>query len=137
MSRSQGVVCACLLALVLSGSCGTGVEGDGKRVEEGRQLTGFVEIDNRSAFDVQVEPGETTSVSVSVDENLLPILNTRVVDGTLIVESHENVEHALLGPHVIVTMPRLRAARLSGSGRLDVLSFDVGEALDLVLSGSG
>jgi hypothetical protein len=137
MSRSLRVVCPWLLALVVASACGFGIEGNGKRVEEQRPLAGFVEIDNRSAFDVQVEPGEAFSVSVSVDENLLPVLHTRVVDDTLIVDSHENVGGVLLGPHVTVTMPRLRSARLSGSGRLDVLSFEQSEPLDLMLSGSG
>jgi hypothetical protein len=125
MSRSLRVVCLCLLALVVASACGFGIDGNGKRVEEQRPLAGFVEIDNRSAFDVQVEPGETFSVSVSV------------VDETLIVDSHENIGGMLLGPHVTVTMPRLRSARLSGSGRLDVLSFEQSEPLDLMLSGSG
>jgi hypothetical protein len=119
------------------GSCDIGIDGNGKRVEEERSLEDFIEVDNRSAFDVQIEPGDAFSVSVSVDENLLPIVRTRVVGDTLVVDSHENVNDVVLGPHVVVTVPRLRSARLSGSGRMDVLSFAATEPLDLVLSGSG
>jgi hypothetical protein len=119
------------------GACGLDIDGNGKRVDEKRQLSGFVEIDNRSAFDVQVEPGESDTVSVSVDENLLGALETRVVGETLIIDSHENIGRTVLGPHVTVSAPRLRSAKLSGSGRLDLLAFAQDEPLELVLAGSG
>jgi hypothetical protein len=86
---------------------------------------------------VKVEQGDTFSVVVSIDSNLQPLVRTRVEGDTLVVDFSEPVGDTLGGPHVIVTMPVLRAATVSGSGGLSAETFSQDEGVDLNVEGSG
>jgi hypothetical protein len=136
MFRSYSAFCLCLLPL-LSGCRSFDVRGNGQPATETRNLDGFVAIDGRGSFDTRVEQGETYSVRVNIDSNLLHVLRTRVEGTTLVVDSDESVSDILPGPHVTVTMPHFQSAELSGSGRIDVASCRETKPVSLVLSGSG
>jgi len=118
-------------------ACDLGVDGNGTRTVETRAERDFIAVDNRDALDMKVQQGDVFSVVVSIDSNLQSFVRTRVVAGTLIVDASDPIGDTVGGPHVIVTMPLLRAATLSGSGGLSVETFSQGEAVDLVLDGSG
>jgi hypothetical protein len=135
MNRRSAALCfAFLLSL---GACYPSVRGNGQPALETRPLEGFVDVDSSGAFDVRVEHGDTYSVAVAIDSNLLPLLETRVVGTTLRITSHYHLERALPGPHVMVRMPSVAGATLSGSGRLAVLSVHETRPVALRLSGSG
>ena len=123
--------------LLLPAACYPSVRGNGQPALETRSLEGFVDVDSSGAFDVRVEHGDTYSVAVAIDANLLPFLETRVVEGTLRIGSHYHLEHVLPGPHVMVRMPTVAGATLSGSGRLAVLSVHEMRPVTVRLSGSG
>jgi len=132
----DGVLPALLLVLPAC-SLGDGVDGNGQRMEENRDLRDFSRVSADGPLDVQVQQGNTTSVVVSVDSNLQRLVRTHVADGRLIVDVSEPIGDTVAGPHVIVTMPVLHAARLLGSGSLSAESFSQGDAIDLSLDGSG
>jgi hypothetical protein len=81
MNRRSAVLCFALL-LALAG-CYPSVRGNGQPALETRPLEGFVDVESSGAFDVRLEHGETYSVAVAIDSNLLPLLETRVIGGTL------------------------------------------------------
>ena len=51
-------------------SCSLGVDGNGERTEETRDLHDFSSVVADGSLDVQVHQGDTTSVVVSIDSNL-------------------------------------------------------------------
>ena len=89
------------------------------------------------SLDVQVHQGDTTSVLVSVDSNLQRLVWTHVADGRLVIDVRDSIGHTVAGPHVVVTMPVLHAARTVGSGSLSAETFHQADAIDLSLDGSG
>ena len=125
-----------VLLLVLP-ACSLGVDGNGQRTEEDRDLHDFSSVIADGSLDVQVHQSDTTSVVVSVDSNLQRLLRTHVADGQLIVDVSEPIGDTVAGPHVIVTMPLLHAARLVGSGSFSAETFRQADAIDLSLEGSG
>ena len=125
------------LLLGLLPSCDLGVDGNGNRSVEDRPGPGFHGRESRASLDVKVQRGDMFSVVVSIDSNLQPAVVTRVDGGTLIVDVTEPIGHTVSGPHVIVTMPVLRAAVLSGSGALSAETFPQDQPVDLILEGSG
>jgi hypothetical protein len=127
----------CLLFFLPFGGCDPSVRGNGQPALETRPLEGFHDVDSSGAFDVRVEHGDTYAVTVAIDANLLPLLETRVVGTTLRIDSDYHLEHVVPGPHVIVRTPSVSGATLSGSGRLAVLSVHETRAVTLRLSGSG
>jgi hypothetical protein len=111
--------------------------GDGERLIEQRALSAFDAIDNEGELDVLVEQGPAFDVTVAIDKNLLDRVETRVVDGTLRIRTRGQIAHPVKGPHVRITMPVLRAARVAGAGDLDAYDFTDGEEVDLRVSGAG
>lgn len=131
------VVGAWFCSLWLGGCSFYDVDGNGQRVEETREVGTFSRVRSDGDLDVDLAQGDTPSLVVSIDSNLQKLVETRVADDTLYIDLHENVGERVAGPQVRITVPELRAATLSGSGRMK-LAFDQPEApLDLSLDGSG
>src|SRR5262249_11360925 len=66
------------------GGCMRGaVEGDGKPRTETRTLSPVSDVDAETSLDVVVTPGDAASVTITTDENLVDLVVTEVVGGTL------------------------------------------------------
>ena len=126
-----------VLGLPLSGCCDWGVEGNGDRVDESREVAAFTRVRSDCELDVQVVQGDTQSLTVSVDSNLQELVRTRVDGDTLYLDLKDKVDEVVPGPHVLITMPELTAAKLAGSGSLTLAFNEPEQPLDLYLSGSG
>ena len=64
---------------------GQAVKGNGKMTQEVRKVEDFTSIELGAAIEATVSYGEETTLRVSADENILPLVKTRVHDGRLIV----------------------------------------------------
>ena len=73
------------LLLVLAAGCDgiTPVEGSGKTATEDRKVEGFQRVHAQSTVEVVVEVTGTESATVEADDNLLPLVQTTVENGTL------------------------------------------------------
>jgi hypothetical protein len=119
-------------------ACQIGVDGNGKRATEPRAVGDFSRVESDSSLDVHVAQADASSVTVSIDSNLLPYVATRVSGSTLIIDVDQwSIGDTVQGPHVLVTMPQLEHAALNGSGRLEVVGFHQDQPIDLDLEGSG
>jgi hypothetical protein len=122
-------------------SAGEQVKGDGKPLREARNVDGFEAIRLAGHFDVVVRQAPTARLSLEGDGNLLPYVETRVVDGhkgkvlEIGVKRGYNL-YAKQPLKVEVDMATLRALAIAGSGKAEIASFKVG-ALDLSVAGSG
>ncbi len=124
-------------SLWLCGCSFEGAHGNGHRVDEAREVSAFTRLHHDGDLDVELVQGDVQSLTVSIDSNLRHLVETHVRDATLYLDLREDIDEMVAGPHVLITLPELRAARLAGSGRI-TLAFDEPEApLDLYLSGSG
>ena len=123
--------------LALAGGCGLmGVDGNGERASEVRALEGFSAVDSEGSLDVVIARGDAFRVEVSIDSNLLDRVRTRVAGDTLTIDE-EWIGDTLAGPHILVTMPVLRRAAVSGSGSLWAGGFAQAEPVSLTIDGSG
>src|SRR5262252_9259387 len=129
-----------IAAALAATSCGLyGVEGNGQRATETRQLQGFSAVLADDSLDVQIQHGDAFDVQVSIDSNLLGQLRTDLIDGgaTLLIHVEGSVRDMLPGPHVMVTMPVLQRAVLDGSGSVTATGFQQTDPVALELDGSG
>jgi hypothetical protein len=113
------------------------VEGSGKVIEDSRSVPAFQKLRLDGGFDVRVQIGGPAKVVVRADDNLQPLIVTRVEGDTLVVgtEQEKNV-HSRSKVLVTVTTPSLSAAALRGSGDLTIDGAR-GGPFELSLSGSG
>jgi Putative auto-transporter adhesin, head GIN domain len=136
MWKSLGVGVAALMFLP---ACGVFiVRGDGHKATESRPLTGFSRVENRTSLDVVVREASSESVSLTLDENLLRYVTTRVSGDTLIIEIEDTESLSFAGEgRVVATLPRFLGAENEGSGSLLVEGITQVNALAFALDGSG
>jgi hypothetical protein len=114
-----------------------GVHGDGNVLKEIRKVPSFDGIEVSGAFDIVLKQGAAEEVTVETDANLLPIIRTEVVGGTLRIETRKPVHHVTV-MKVYVTVKNLKNIDVSGAvdisteGRITVpeLSIDASGASD-------
>jgi hypothetical protein len=68
-----------------------GVKGSGNAVTEKREVAGFQGVDVGGAFNVEVVAGKEFSVEVEADDNLLPLITTRVEGGVLHIGTERSI----------------------------------------------
>ncbi|MBH9553930.1 head GIN domain-containing protein [Inhella gelatinilytica] len=120
---------------------GTVVRGDGQVKREARALTGFDAIAVSGGVELKVRQAGASRVELEADGNLLPYVETQVVNGakgrTLEIKVKRGYTVQSRQPlRIEVDLPELRALAVAGSGSADVQAFKT-EALKISVAGSG
>src|SRR5262245_36057785 len=63
------------------------VKGSGTRKEEVRQVGDFSGVQVGRGFKANIAVGPSTSLKISADDNLLPLIKTEVRNGDLVIET--------------------------------------------------
>ena len=115
------------------------IEGNGHVKKETRQVSGYNAIASSGSWDVMVAYGESNSIQVEGDENLLAYIETSVENGKLSIKSKKNANLRSKNKVTIyVSVTKLTGVSLSGSG--DIIGngkFSNDGNTDFRLSGSG
>jgi len=111
------------------------VEGSGKVTSETRSVPDFKKIQDDGSVNVYVKVGPATSIKIEGDDNLLPLIKTKVKDGTLIISNKKSL-HSNKKLLVTVTAPFIEAIDLDGAGNVTVHNLDCPHA-HLTLDGAG
>jgi hypothetical protein len=125
------VVVALSISLIACGLVGT--RGEGAVTSEIRQTDGFSRIESGGGFHVSVGVGPASSLEVSAQSNILPLIVTEVVDGTLRIRSSKGFT-TTERVDVTLTTPQLERIQLTGGSHGDVNGL-AAEAFDVQLSG--
>jgi hypothetical protein len=123
--------------LALLGSAGGRIEGSGRLVDDERAVGGFTRVIVNGPLDVQLRSDAADRVVVHADDNIAPLIETKLLGGTLVIGLRPGASyrtHAKL--QVRVQARQLHGVVLRGSGdvRADRVECDVFEA---TLQGSG
>jgi hypothetical protein len=130
----SGYATAAILLSVAVSACGLiGKTGEGPLTTETRPVTGFTRVDVSNGIGVTVRFGQTTSVDVSAQANILPIIATTVEGETLKIRSTEGFTTSA-GVGVTVVMPALSGITLSG-GSLGVIESFNADRLEITQDG--
>jgi hypothetical protein len=164
------LLAACAFALAASGVCmstpalafdwsfgsSEQVQGSGNVKRETRQIGHFSGLALSLPGQVEIRSGGTEGISIEADDNLLPLIETVVEDGTLKIRSKRKVNLRTRNLKIVVQARELDRLALGGSGSIDAdrvsgqrLRFDVGgsgnirvrkaegESVSVSLGGSG
>lgn len=137
---------AALVVAAMSGcaAVNTSVTGSGMTIEETREVTDFSRIELRTIGQVIITTGDAAAVHIRAEDNLVPLVETNVRGGWLVIESPPNTT---LSPtrtiEITVTMPELAEIKLSGAGLIQAdsvtaasLTTSIGGSGNVILSGS-
>jgi hypothetical protein len=148
MRKYYLTVAVVLIASLLSGCStdtippdeSTSIVGSGNVVTLEESFTGFDKIQVSHAFQVDVQQGNTYSVIVRVDDNLIEYLRFVKEDDALIIgldpsfSSSYSLEDVTMEAEV--TMPSLTRVDVSGASGVTVTGFASSENLNVAASGS-
>ena len=126
-----------LCATLVSGCAIVGVPGSGTITTESREVSGFTAVALAGSGRLVVEQGEKETLSITADDNLLPLITSEVKDGKLRLGLKSNTS---IKPskeiEFRVGVKSLDGVDLSGSGNIDLKDLK-GQELKVGLSGSG
>ena len=155
------VACAVPLTIAVAGPMewvnGTKVQGSGKVVKQTRQLAHFTGVNLNVPGDMVLRLGNTESITIETDDNILPLIESVIEDGVLKIRPiKRNTKLHTRNLRIVVMAKSIDRLALSGSGSIDSealkankLTFDIGgsgsinvkgidaEAVAISLGGSG
>lgn len=126
-----------LVGLLLSpvAACSVGEKGSGTITTESRSVTGFSEVEVHGVIHLDLTLGAPHAVLLTGDDNLLPLVETKVVGDKLVIRSTRSISPS--APLVAkIEAPDVTLVGGSGAADLRVSNVDNGE-LALELSGAG
>jgi hypothetical protein len=133
------------------------VKGNGVVKTQARNVSGFTSVGLGLPARVEVRQGDTESVTVEADENLLPLIETTVKRGTLeiraaqrnmklesktikVVVQARRIDGLEIGGTGTIVADQLRTRKLAldigGAGHIDVKKVEA-EKIDISIGGSG
>lgn len=114
------------------------LKGEGSILSETRTLEAFTEIEANGSTDVEVIPSSTNSVVVTGYQNLVPVYETKVKGGKLVLEykrGYINVRNNNI--KVTVYTASLNKAYLNGSGNIAFRDSLTSGSISAEINGSG
>ncbi|WP_083523262.1 head GIN domain-containing protein [Methanofollis ethanolicus] len=113
------------------------IEGSGNVVSETRTVEPFHSVDLATVGTVYLTQDATASLQIEAEENILPLLRTRVTDGVLTID-HNGQCFRTTQPIIIrLTTDEVRRVSVSGSGSVVGENEILSENLETGVSGSG
>jgi Putative auto-transporter adhesin, head GIN domain len=101
------------------------------------QTRGFTGIALESTGDITITQGESESLSIETDDNLLPLLTSKVENGVLVLSTQDNTYlEPSQGIRYTITVKSLENLEISGSGNIDANNLAL-DSLSVEISGSG
>jgi len=92
------------------------ISGNGRVVEETRDISGFTGVQVSSGIDVYLSEGNSFEVRVEADENLHEVILTEMEGNTLVVKTDRvNIRNSK-SKKVHVTLPELSELKISSAG---------------------
>jgi uncharacterized Zn-binding protein involved in type VI secretion len=117
---------------------GTDIKLSGETRSENRPVSGFTRVQLDGIGDLEIKFGNSESLVVEADENLLPYIVTEVKGDTLIIRMKEDVRiiNMISDVNYTLTAQSLESIELNGLGNITVDPVNT-EALEITLDGSG
>jgi len=135
-------ILAAVAVIILSLACNfltsTSITGSGEIVTREEDITDFDSIDISHSFEATISQGETFSVVIRVDDNIVEHLDVVKQGNTFRIGLKSgrdyNIQNATLQAEV--TMPELVGLELSGASQAEITGFTSTKDLKIDLSGS-
>lgn len=115
------------------------IAGSGKMKKETRSASNYTAIASSGSWDVMIAYGESNTIEVEGDDNLLDYIETKVENGKLNIKTTKSVNLRSKNRITIyVSLKKLTGISLSGSGDIiGVGNFSNDGKTDFKISGSG
>lgn len=123
--------------LAITSCSKTSIRGSGNTVSDTRTVPEFTRVEAKGSSDVEIKKGTQQRVEIRGYENLVPIYETRVTNGILVLKfknDYYNVRNNNI--KVFIEVPTLEMGTLDGSGKM-LVNDVTGADLTVSINGSG
>lgn len=133
-----------VLTILFLAGCGLGsfkaVSGSGNVVTETRNVSNFSAVSLDGVGELTVTQGDTEGLTITAEDNLMPLIKTTVENGTLVIAEGNPQTGEIIRPTkpliFDVKVKNLNAVTLSGAGNLHSPALKT-DKFTLTLSGAG
>jgi hypothetical protein len=128
---------ASLAGCNLGSITGGGVTGSGNLKTEVRQVSDFTQVDFSQVGTLTIEQTGIEGLSITADDNILPILTSDVSNGVLHLGAKDNQNYSTEQPITyLLSVKTLTGLTLSGAGATQARNLDT-QTLTVTMSGAG
>ncbi|MDP5338597.1 MAG: DUF2807 domain-containing protein [Nodularia sp. (in: cyanobacteria)] len=131
---------ACLTALSLLTGCSLnlgGLRGSGIAKTESRKVAGFSSISSKSIGKITIQQTGKESLMITADDNILPLLESRVADNVLYLTMRKDTSINPIKPiEFFVEVKSLESLNIDGVGSVEVTDIQ-SKQLSISLDGVG
>lgn len=135
--KRRYIVLALLLLIIALTACDSTTRGSSNVITEERDVSGYDSIALTGIGSVEIIQGDTESVVVEAEDNIMPLLTAEVQDGTLKLSQEDD---RIINPNkpikYTVHIIEVNGLSSSGSGDVNAATLET-NTLNLDLSGSG
>ncbi len=136
---SKTVLVILLFGLTLISSCtdddNDRIIGSGNPTSELRDVPNFTKVSSEGVFEVNIVQGETQSVEVTADDNVMRRVKTKVVNNELrLYLDGDSFSNISIGAKI--TVPQLNGLNNSGIGNINAQNIDVANSITVLNSGT-
>jgi hypothetical protein len=116
---------------------GGGVTGSGNLKTEVRQVSNFSQVDFSAVGTLTIEQTGIEGLSITADDNILPILTSDVSNGVLHLGAKDNQNYTTEKPITyLLSVKTLTGLTLSGTGATQASNLDT-QTMTVTMSGAG
>jgi hypothetical protein len=133
-----------LIVSALLSACGSGgfilatTRGSGNLTSESRQISSITGVELDTSGDLTLTQGDSESLTIEAEDNLLPLLTSEVVNGTLKLSTKPNTSISATKPiKYTLTVKNIAALIANGSGSITSSDLVSANGFEIALSGSG
>ncbi len=114
------------------------IQGSGNLKKETREVGSFSGIESRGSMNVVISYGNSNQITVEADDNLLPLIETKVDGKNLVIKSKDKTGFSTKNKITIaVQMKAIDKLSVSGSGNINGNGNFDGSNSQMSVSGSG
>jgi hypothetical protein len=107
-----------LFILVAASGCINNPAGSGKIVNESRSVSGFNQIDLNGAGELIITQGNSESLTIQADDNLMPFIKTNVNNNKLTISFDNTMPFPTQSLKIYITVKDINSINTSGSGKI-------------------
>ena len=125
------------LAILVSSCSQDSISGSGEMISQSRTVPSFNKVSSEGVFEVTITQGETQSVEIIADDNIMHKVITKVVNNELrlYLDDDNNYKNIHLQANIIE--PVITGLKNSGAGNVLILNLDTDTDFNVLNSGSG
>lgn len=112
------------------------LKGSGTSKTESREAGEFKGIDMRGSGRAEFSVGATPSIEITADDNILPLVETRVEFGKLVIDTAKGKFEPKTEIVIKVTTPKIESVQSAGAAKIQISGIE-NETFELKTDGAG